>query len=104
MAWIYLAAAGLLEIGMTTALRYVEWPVRPLPVLMFLVCAASSFALLTVASWTIPLGTAYAIWVGIGAAGTALLGTFFYGEPSTTWRLVFLILLVASIVGLKLVS
>jgi multidrug transporter EmrE-like cation transporter len=104
MAWIYLAAAGALEIGMTTALRYIEWPLKPLPVLAFVVCATLSFALLTIASWTIPMGTAYAIWVGIGAAGTALMGAFFYGEPSTTWRLVFLGLLIASIAGLKLVS
>ena len=104
MAWIYLAAAGLFEIGMTTALRYIDWPLRPWPLIAFLVCAGVSFGLLTVASWTIPLGTAYAVWVGIGAAGTAVLGMFIYGDPATTSRLVFLTLLIASIIGLKLVS
>lgn len=104
MPWLYLLLAGVAEVGMTTALRYFEWPLKALPVLAFLVCANISFGLLVVASWTIPLGTAYAIWTGIGVAGTVLVGIWLYGEPTTTLRLVFLTTLVGSILGLKLVS
>lgn len=104
MAWLYLALAGLAEIGMTTSMRYIDWSLKPLPILSFLLFSTMSFWLLIVASWTIPLGTAYAVWVGIGAFGTALVGLGWYGEPVTTLRLLFLTLLIASIAGLKLVS
>jgi quaternary ammonium compound-resistance protein SugE len=104
MAWVYLLAAGLFEIGFTTALRYVTWPPRPIPILAFLVFSVSSFGLLVAAMKSIPIGTAYAVWTGIGAAGTVLVGLAFYDEPTTTLRLVFLTTLIASIVGLKLVS
>lgn len=104
MAWLYLVLAGIAEIGMTTAMRYIDWPPRALPVITFLVFTNVSFGLLIVASWTIPLGTAYAVWTGIGAAGTVLVGLWVYGEPTTALRLFFLTMLIASIVGLKLVS
>lgn len=104
MAWIYLALAGLAEIGMTTSMRYIDWSFKPLPIISFFIFSTISFWLLIVASWTIPLGTAYAIWVGIGAFGTALVGLVWYEEPATTLRLLFLTLLIASIAGLKLVS
>lgn len=104
MPWLYLFLAGLAEIGMTTAMRYIEWPPRWLPLLAFMVSANVSFGLLVVASWSIPLGTAYAVWTGIGAAGTVLVGILWYGEPTTTLRLVFLTMLIGSIMGLKLVS
>lgn len=104
MAWLYLLLAGLAEIGMTTAMRYIELPLRPLPILAFLVMANVSFGLLVVASWSIPLGTAYAVWTGIGAAGTVIVGALAYAEPTTALRLVFLTTLIASIIGLKLVS
>jgi quaternary ammonium compound-resistance protein SugE len=104
MAWIYLMLAGIAEIGMTTAMRYIEWPLRPLPIIAFLVMANISFGLLVAASWSIPLGTAYAVWTGIGAAGTVIVGALAYAEPTTALRLLFLVTLIGSIIGLKLVS
>ncbi|CAN0455392.1 unnamed protein product [Phaeothamnion confervicola] len=104
MGWIYLTLAGLAEIGMTTAMRYIDGSLKPLPILTFVASSAVSFWLLIIATWTIPLGTAYAVWVGIGAFGTALMGIWYYGEPATTLRILFLTMLIASIVGLKLVS
>ena len=102
-AWITLIAAGLLEIGFTTSMRYIDgW--KPWPLASFLVFASLSFWCLTVAMRTIPLGTAYAVWTGIGAAGTAAIGILVFKEPATTLRLVFITLLIGSIVGLKLVS
>ncbi len=104
MAWIILLFAGLFEIGFTTAMRYTDGFTKPLPTLAFLVFASASFYLLTKAAESIPLGTAYGVWTGIGAAGTVLIGIFYFGEPATALRLVFLLLLIGSIVGLKLVS
>ena len=92
------------EIAMTTVMRYIDWSMKPLPIIAFLVLSNTSFACLVVAVQTIPMGTAYAIWVGIGAAGTALIGIFYYDEPATTLRLLFLATLIGSVVGLKLVS
>jgi quaternary ammonium compound-resistance protein SugE len=104
MAWILLLLAGLLEIAFTTALRYTEGLSRPLPLLAFVIFASLSLYLLMKASETIPLGTSYAVWTGIGAAGTAIAGIFYFGEPVTTLRLLFLTALIGSIIGLKLVS
>jgi|LNFM01.1.fsa_nt_gb quaternary ammonium compound-resistance protein SugE len=104
MPWLYLVLAGIAEIGMTTSMRYIAWPPKALPLIAFLTTAIVSFALLVAATWTIPLGTAYAIWTGIGAAGTVLVGIVWYEEPVTTLRLVFLTLLIGSIMGLKIVS
>ena len=104
MAWIMLLLAGLLEIGFTTSLRYTDGLARPLPLLGFVVFASASLYLLMKASETIPLGTSYAVWTGIGAAGTALIGLFYFGEPATTLRIVFLALLIGSIIGLKWVG
>ncbi len=104
MGWIYLLLAGLFEIGFTTSMRYMTWPARPVPVVVFAVCSIATFALLIAATKTVPLGTAYAVWTGIGAAGTALIGIFCYDEPATTLRLLMLVVLIGSIVGLKFVS
>ncbi len=104
MPWLFLLLAGVAEIAMTTAMRYISWPPKALPVIAFLIAANVSFGLLVVATWSIPLGTAYAIWTGIGAAGTVLVGILWYDEPVTTLRLVFLTLLIGSIMGLKMVS
>ncbi len=104
MAWIHLILAGLLEIGFTTALRYVDGFTRPWPTLLFAAITAASFYFLQRSLEGIPLGTAYAVWTGIGAAGTALVGILVFGEVAATSRLVFLTLLIGSIVGLKLVS
>ena len=72
MAWIYLVLAGLFEIGFTTSMRYLGWPLKLVPFAAFLVCSIASFWLLISAMKAIPLGTAYAVWTGIGAAGTVL--------------------------------
>lgn len=104
MPWLFLLLAGVAEIAMTTAMRYISWPPKTLPLVAFLISSNVSFGLLVVATWSIPLGTAYAIWTGIGAAGTVLLGILWYDEPVTTLRLVFLTLLIGSIMGLKMVS
>ena len=104
MGWIYLVLAGLFEIGFTTSMRYLGWPLQLVPLVWFLITSTLSFVLLIWAIKTIPLGTAYAVWTGIGAAGTTLVGIFYYGEPATTVRVLLLMLLIGSIVGLKLVS
>jgi quaternary ammonium compound-resistance protein SugE len=103
-AWLILVLAGLFEIGFTTSMRYIDWSLKPWPIIAFIVFSTLSFGLLFAAVKTIPLGTAYAVWTGIGAAGTALLGIAYYGEPATTLRLLFLTLLIGSIMGLKAVS
>jgi quaternary ammonium compound-resistance protein SugE len=104
MAWLYLMAAGLLEIGFTTAIRFTDGFTKLWPSLAVLVLAAFSVLLVAKAAETIPLGTAYAVWGGIGAIGTVAIGIFYFGEPATTWRLVFLAILIGSIAGLKLVT
>ena len=102
--WIYLFLAGLFEIGFTTSMRYIDWSLKPIPMIAFLISSTLSFVLLIAATREVPLGTAYAVWTGVGAAGTAIIGIFYYGEQATTLRLVFLVLLISSIAGLKLVS
>jgi quaternary ammonium compound-resistance protein SugE len=104
MSWLLLLFAGLFEVGFTTCLKLSDGFSKPWPSVGFVLCAAISFWLLTKAIHTIPLGTAYAIWSGIGALGTALVGIHAFGDPTGTWRLVFLTLLIASIIGLKLAS
>ena len=102
--WLSLFIAGLLEIGFTTSLKMSEGHTRLAWSAAFLVCVIGSFYFLDQAIRSIPLGTAYAVWTGIGAAGTALVGIFFFKEPATFLRLAFLIMLIGSIVGLKAVS
>jgi len=104
MHWIYLAIAGIFEIGFTTCLKLSDNFSKLWPVIGFLVLGGISFWLLSLSMKTIPLGTAYVVWTGIGAFGTALVGIFFFNDPSSFWRMFFLLTLVASIVGLKLVS
>ena len=104
MAWAILVAAGLFEIGFTTSMRYTEGFTKPLATAVFAVFAITSFYLLTKASEVIPLGTSYAVWTGIGAAGTVLIGIIFFAEPASSMRIVFLTALIGSIIGLKLVS
>lgn len=102
MAWLLLALAGLFEVGFTTCLRYTDgfrnigWNIG------FLVCAFLSFGLLERAAKTIPLGTSYAVWVGIGAVGTVLVGVLTGEEPISAVRILLLLGLLACIVGLKL--
>lgn len=104
MSWLLLALAGLFEVGFTTCLKLSDSFSKPWPSVGFVLCAIISFWLLTKATQTIPLGTAYAVWTGIGAFGTAVIGIYAFGDPTSTWRLVFLTLLIGSIIGLKLVS
>ncbi len=104
MAWIYLLFAGIFEIGFTTSLKLSNGFTKWLPSLAFVFFAILSFGLLTKAIQTIPLGTSYAIWTGIGAAGTVIIGIIFFGEPLHFWRVFFIAMLIGSIIGLKLVS
>ncbi|MGE0479646.1 MAG: quaternary ammonium compound efflux SMR transporter SugE [Phycisphaerae bacterium] len=101
MAWAILVLAGLLEIGWAIGLKYTEGFSRLWPSVLTGGAIVASMYLLAVAARTIPIGTAYAVWVGIGAAGTAVLGVMLLKEPATPARAVFLTLLVVSIVGLK---
>lgn len=104
MSWLHLIAAGAFEVGFTTCLKlsnnFSDWRWS----VAFGVCAVISFSLLSEATKLIPLGTAYAVWTGIGAAGTALIGIAFFKDPLTFWRVFFLLLLIGSVIGLKFVS
>jgi len=104
MNWILLILAGLFEVGFTTCLKMSDGFTKLMPSLGFLFFSATSFILLTRVIKTIPLGTAYAIWTGIGAVGTVLLGILFFKESVDMLKLFFIFLLIASIIGLKLVS
>ena len=104
MPWIALIIGGLFEIGFTTSLRYVDG-FRNLPwVAAFLVSVTLSMGLLAYAGRSIPMGTAYAVWAGIGAAGTALVGIAVYAEPASAARVLLLAGLVGCIVGLKAIG
>ena len=104
MAWLWLILGGLFEIGFTTSLRFVDgfrhlgWTAA------FLVSVAISMALLEIAARTIPMGTAYAVWGGIGAIGTVAVGMLWFGEPSTTMRMLFILGIVGCIAGLRLTA
>ena len=104
MAWIYLLSAGALEIVCTTVYRWTEGLTRAMPTVSFFALGFLSFYFLNKSLASIPIGTAYAVWTGIGAAGTAIIGILYYQEPADTLRFVFLTLLIGSIVGLKFVS
>lgn len=107
MNWIILIIAGIFEVGFATCIgklkessghTYTMWFIG------FLVCLFISMYLLYKAAQTLPVGTAYAVWTGIGAVGIVIIGIFIFKEPATFWRIFFLTTLIASIVGLKLVS
>ncbi|WP_091222545.1 DMT family transporter [Mucilaginibacter gossypiicola] len=101
MNWICLIFAGLLEIGFTTCLKLSDNFSNLKWTLGFIVCIVFSFVLINKATQTIPLGTAYAVWTGIGAAGTVIVGAFFFSEPLSFIRMFFITTLIASVVGLK---
>jgi len=101
MAWTYLLIAGLLEIGWAVGLKYSEGFTRPWPSAVTIATMVASMYLLAVAVRTLPIGTAYAVWVGIGAAGTAVLGMVLFNEPRDAARMLCLALIVAGVVGLK---
>jgi len=104
MAWVLLMVAGLLEVGWAIGLKYTEGFTRPWPSIFTLATILTSVVLLGIAMKSLPVGTSYAVWVGVGAVGTAILGMVFFGEPATAGRLISLGLIVAGIVGLKLAS
>lgn len=104
MAWVLLVVAGLLEVGWAIGLKYTQGFTRPWPSVFTLAAMVVSVVLLGIAMKTLPVGTSYAVWVGVGAVGTAILGMLLFGEPATAGRLVCLGLIVAGIVGLKLAS
>ena len=100
--WLTLVAAGAFEVGFTTCLKLEErsrWFIVP-----FLICAGISFTLLSQAMETIPLGTAYAVWTGIGAVGTVLMGIWLFNEPATLARVLCLLLIIVGILGLKFIG
>ena len=104
MAWVLLVIAGLFEIGWAIGLKYTEGFTRLVPSLFTVASMIVSLALLGLALKTLPVGTAYAVWTGVGAAGTALLGMALFGEPATAMRLACIGLILAGIVGLKIVT
>jgi quaternary ammonium compound-resistance protein SugE len=102
MAWLWLIIGGMFEVGFTTTLRFVDG-FRNVPwTIAFLVSVGISMALLELASRSIPMGTAYAVWGGIGAVGTVLVGILFFNEPATLVRILLIFVIVAAIAGLKL--
>jgi quaternary ammonium compound-resistance protein SugE len=101
MAWVVLIVAGLLEVGWATGLKYTEGFTRLWPSIMTAAAMALSVWLLAVALKTIPIGTGYAVWTGIGAAGTAVMGMWLFGESRELVRILSILTIVAGIVGLK---
>ncbi len=104
MSWFKLVVAGLLEVGWAIGLKYTQGFTRPVPSILTVVAIVASMWLLASAARTIPIGTAYAVWVGIGATGAAILGVALFREPLTLGRTLFLALLVVAILGLKLTA
>lgn len=104
MAWLYLFVAGLFEVGWAIGLKYTQGFTRLVPTLFTAVSMVISLGLLGLALKSLPVGTAYAVWTGIGTIGTAILGIALLGEPASALRLACIGLIVAGIVGLKLVS
>lgn len=102
MAWLKLVIAGLLEVAWAVGLKYTQGFTRPVPSVLTIIAIVASMLLLANAAKTIPIGTAYAVWVGIGALGAAVLGVVLFREPLSAARVVCLVTLVASIIGLKL--
>ena len=104
MAWLMLVVAGLFEVGWAIGLKYTEGFTRPWPTIATVTAMLVSIGLLGLAMKSLPVGTAYAVWVGVGAVGTAILGIVLFGESAAAGRLISLGLIVAGIVGLKLAS
>jgi quaternary ammonium compound-resistance protein SugE len=104
MAWLILFVAGLLETGWAVGLKYTEGFSRLWPSVWTIFAMVLSLFLLSYALKSLPIGTAYAVWTGIGAVGTAILGIALFGEPATTARLISIGLIISGIIGLKLVG
>jgi quaternary ammonium compound-resistance protein SugE len=104
VSWLYLFLAGLFEIAWAIGLKYTEGFTRPVPTVFTIICILISLGLLGLALKSLPVGTAYAVWTGIGTVGTAILGIMLLGEAATAIRLACIGLILAGIVGLKLSS
>ena len=104
MAWVILVLAGLFEIGWAIGLKYTEGFTRLWPTVWTVMAMIVSLSLLGVAMRSLPVGTAYAVWVGVGAVGTVILGIVLLGEPANPARIASIVLIIAGIVGLKLAS
>lgn len=104
MPWLLLFVAGLLEVGWAIGLKYTEGFTRVVPSVLTITAMAGSILLLGIAMKSLPVGTSYAVWVGVGAVGTAILGMVLFNEPASTGRIVSLGLIVAGIVGLRLAT
>ena len=104
MAWFWLILGGLFEVGFTTSLRFVDGFRNVGWTIVFLVSVSISMALLELAARTIPMGTAYTVWGGIGAIGTVMVGMIWFGEPSTTIRMLLILVIVMAIAGLRLTA
>lgn len=104
MPWIHLIVAGLLEVAWAVGLKHTDGWTRLWPSVITGLLMVASFFFLSLALRTLPLGTSYAIWTGIGAVGTALVGIFVFGEPRTAARLACIVLIMAGIAGLKLTT
>jgi quaternary ammonium compound-resistance protein SugE len=104
LAWLILFAAGLFEVGWAVGLKYTDGFTRLAPTLLTVACMAVSLGLLGLALRSLPLGTAYAVWTGVGTVGTAIAGIILFAEPAEAMRLACIGLIVAGIVGLTLVT
>ena len=104
MSWILVIVSGLVEACWAIGLKASEGFTRPLPTVLTLIGMFASFVMLATAARTLPIGTAYAVWVGIGAVGAVVLGAVFYGEAMTVGRVASVVLILAGIGGLKLTS
>ena len=104
MAWAYLTIAGIFEIGWAVGLKYSDGFSKPVPTVLTVIAMGISLWMLSIAMKTIPIGTAYAVWTGIGAVGVAMLGMLLFGESREVLRVLCLFMIVAGIVGLKLIS
>ena len=104
MAWALLCIAGAFEVAWAVGLKYSDGFTRPLPAILTLLAMGASFGCLTLALKSLPVGTAYAVWTGIGAAGTAVLGVYLFGEPPSALRFASMALVLAGVIGLKLAA
>ena len=102
MAWLFLLIGGIFEIGFALLLKASDGFSKPLPTAGFMIFAVLSFASLNLALRELPIGTAYAVWTGIGAAGALIFGVLLFGESTSAWRLMFVGLIVLSVAGLQL--
>jgi len=104
MAWLLLMVAGILEVGWAIGLKYTQGFTRLWPSVWTVVAMVISMGLLGIATKSLPIGTAYSVWVGVGAVGTVLFGVLFFGEPASAARMLSVALIVVGIIGLKLAT